>query len=73
MPGDRAFHGVVLFNYTVIAGTVGQKIDASSSNRALDDVIASVVLPVLRPPSLKEIGPPCQIHEDQRGGGFEVR
>jgi hypothetical protein len=68
MHSDSTYHGVVLLNYTVMAGTAGQKVDASSSARAPDDVIAIVLIPYALPPVLTKHGLPCEVKEDSRSG-----
>ncbi|KAK3742747.1 hypothetical protein QZH41_018953, partial [Actinostola sp. cb2023] len=73
---DPMFHGVVLANYTIITGTVGQRIDASNSPRGRLDVIALVVLANSWPPqeSLSEQGPSCEINEDDESNpGFKIK
>lgn len=72
VPTSPVWHGAVQFNYTVMAGTVGQKVDASSSKRNPDDVIVSVILPSVATPNLTEVGGRIQIYEDEKGKFFKV-
>lgn len=72
LPRDSTYHGVVLLNYTVISGTVGTKVDASSSARAADDVIVIVLLPYHIPPVMDRKDVPCTVKEDSRSNIIAV-
>ena len=71
---DSNDHGLVLVNYSVIAGSVGAIVDASSAAHSLDNILCLLKVPEVPIPTINFTDFEYEINEDNTNDkGFWVR